>query len=110
MYPPMHEKPEKQNSFERLEMLWKRYPKYHERTTFARMEDLLEEHESWQEDFTEELREEYDSGGYGKFLVQLSWADLPYRYAAKEAILEAGDPEPNPYVEAFLEEVMSDAF
>lgn len=47
-YPPTHEKPSDDLSFDRLDMLWKRYPQYHERTTFSTMEELLEEHESWE--------------------------------------------------------------
>ena len=51
MYPPVHERPEDIRSFDRLEMLWERYPRYHEMTTFSTMEALLSEHESWQEEF-----------------------------------------------------------
>ena len=43
-YPPVHKKPDTDYSFERLEMLWERYPQYHERTTFSTMDALLEEH------------------------------------------------------------------
>ena len=101
--PPLHEKPSEAYSFKRLEMLWDRYPQYHERTTFAVMEDLLAEHESWQEDF-EALREEYETNGYDRFLVQLSWADLPYRYATKQLIEAAGELPENPYVKAFMDQ------
>ena len=87
--------------FERLEMLWKRYPQYHERTTFSTMEELILEHESWQKDF-EDLREEYAANQYDRFLVQLSWSDLAYRYAAMEKIRDAGPLQPNPYVDAFM--------
>ncbi len=102
-YPPVHEKLHFSDDFGRLEMLWERYPQHHERTTFAVMEDLLAEHESWQQDFAE-LREEYEENGYDRFLVQLSWADLAYRHAAMERIREAGPLEPNPYVAAFMEQ------
>ena len=85
MYPPIHKKPRSSYSFERLDMLWERYPQFHERTTFSTLEALLEEHESYQKDF-DELREEYEAGQYEQFLVQLSWADLSYRYATKELI------------------------
>ncbi len=99
----IHKKPSEAKTFDRLEMLWERYPQYHEKTVFASMEELLPEHESWQKDFEEEeLREEYAANQYDRFLVQLSWADLPYRYAARERILEAGPLPENPYVEAFM--------
>ncbi len=90
-------------SFDRLEMLWKRYPQYHEMTTFSTMEELLPEHESWQKDF-EALKEEYDAGNYDRFLVQLSWSDLPYRYATMELIKKAGPLAENPCVKAFMEQ------
>ena len=98
-----HEKPKTSLSFDRLDMLWERYPQYHERTTFATMEELLPEHESWQEDF-EELREEYEENQYDQFLVQLSWSDLPYRKATKDLILQAGSLPENPYVRDFLQQ------
>ena len=82
MYPTIHKRPPVSDSFERLDMLWERYPQYRERTVFSSMEELLVEHESWQEDF-EDVREEYESGQYDRFLIRLSWADLPYRYATK---------------------------
>ena len=85
MYPPPHKKPTPEKSFDRLVMLWERYPRYHERTTFSSMEALLEEHESYRKDF-EDVREEYETSRYEKFLVQLSWSDLPYRYAAKTPV------------------------
>ena len=104
MYPPIHEKPADDYSFDRLDMLWERYPQYHDRTTFAAMETLLEEHESWQKDFDDTLREEYVSGDYDRFLVQLSWSDLAYRHATKQLIEAAGPFSPNPYVESFMEQ------
>jgi hypothetical protein len=70
------------------------------------MEQLLEEHPSWGEDF-EDLREEYEAGQYDRFLIQLSWADLPYRYATRKLIEAAGadnSTSANPYVAAFLEQ------
>ena len=84
-------------------MLWERYPQYREMTTFTTMAELLPEHISWQEDF-EELREEYDAGSCDEFLVQLSWSDLPYRYATKKLIQADGPLEENPYVKAFMEQ------
>ena len=51
MYPPIHEKPTNTYSFDRLRMLWERYPQYHEMTTFSTLDALLEEHESYQKDF-----------------------------------------------------------
>lgn len=85
LFPPIHEKIQTDYSFDRLEMLWERYPRYHDMSTFSTMDALLEEHTSWQEDF-EDVREEYESNHYERFLVQLSWADLPYRYATKKLI------------------------
>ena len=102
-YPPVHEQPSARRSFDRLEKLWERYPQYHERMTFSTMEELLPEHESWQEDF-EVVREEYYTGDCDRFLVQLSWSDLPYRYATKELISKAGCLPVNPYVSAFMEQ------
>ena len=101
MYPPIHEKPAQITSFDRLDLLWDRYPRYHEKTTFATLDDLLEEHASYQKDF-EDLREEYVENGYDRFLVQLSWSDLAYRQAAREMIEAAGPFPPNPFVEAFM--------
>ena len=106
MYPPIHEKTPYTFSFERLDRLWNRYPQYHEMTTFSTMEQLLEEHPSWGEDF-EDLREEYEAGQYDRFLIQLSWADLSYRYATRKLIEAAGadnSTSANPYVAAFLEQ------
>lgn len=106
LYPPIHEKTPYTFSFERLDRLWVRYPQYHEMTTFSTMEQLLEEHPSWGEDF-EDLREEYEAGQYDRFLIQLSWADLPYRYATRKLIEAAGadnSTSANPYVAAFLEQ------
>lgn len=103
MYPPIHKKPQITYSFDRLDMLWDRYPQFHEMSTFATLEELLEDHESYRKDF-DELREEYESGGYDRFLVQLSWSDLPYRRATKEFIEKAGSIRTNPYVEAFIDQ------
>lgn len=101
MYPPIHKKPSPIRHFDRLDMLWEKYPKYHEKTTFARLEDLLEEHESYRKDF-DDVREEYEDNGYDRFLVQLSWSDLPYRYATKGLIQASPGLTGNPYVEAFM--------
>lgn len=84
-------------------MLWERYPQYHDMSTFSTLEKLLEEHESYQKDF-EDLRAEYESNHYEKFLIRLSWSDLPYRYATKGLIENAAPLPSNPYVEAFLEQ------
>ena len=100
MYPPIHEKPTITYSFDRLRMLWERYPQYHEMTTFSTLDALLEEHESYQKDF-EDLREEYISNNYEHFLVQLSWSDLAYRYATMK-LIENDEFLPNSYVDAFL--------
>lgn len=103
MYPTIHKRPPVSDSFERLDMLWDRYPQYRERTVFSSMEELLAEHESWQENF-EDVREEYESGQYDRFLIRLSWADLPYRYATKQLIEKAPALPENPYVEAFMDQ------
>ena len=103
MYPMIHKQPVPDHSFERLDQLWERYPKYHEMKTFSTMEELLAEHESWQEDF-EEFRQEYTDHQYDRFLIQLSWSDLPYRYEAKKRILEAGPLRANPHVKAFTDQ------
>lgn len=100
MYPPIHEKPTITYSYDRLRMLWDRYPQYHEMTTFSTLDALLEEHESYQKDF-EDLREEYISNDYERFLVQLSWSDLSYRYATMK-LIENDEFPSNPYVDAFL--------
>ena len=100
----IHEKPGQIYSFDRLKMLWERYPQYHERTIFTGLDELLAEHESYQKDF-DDVREEYIANQYERFLVQLSWADLPYRYATMEKICQEPDAEklrPNPYVKAFM--------
>ena len=88
LYPPIHEKTVEEFTFDRLDLLWERYPQYHTMSTFSTMDALLQEHESWQEDY-EDVREEYEANHYERFLVQLSWADLPYRYATKAVIEEA---------------------
>ncbi len=84
-------------------MLWNRYPQYHDMSTFSTLEELLEEHESYQNDF-EDLRTEYESNHYEQFLIRLSWSDLPYRYATKHLIEKAAPMPSNPFVEAFLEQ------
>ena len=101
-YPPIHEKPVSSFSFDRLEVLWNRYPQHHEMHTFTTLDQLLEEHGSYQKKLDEALREEYIAGQYERFLVRLSWSDLPYRYATKEKIEAAGTFTVNPYVQAFL--------
>ena len=101
MYPPVHVKPAQSFSFGRLNMLWNKYPQYHSLTTFSSLDTLLEEHESYQKDF-DELREEYESHQYDRFLVQLSWDDLPYRYATKELIEATSPLSANSYVESFM--------
>ena len=89
-------------SFDRLDKLWERYPRYHSMTTFSDLDTLLAEHESYQKDFDADVRKEYEEGGYDRFLVQLSWQDLAYRYETRRLIEKAGDFALNPYVEAFL--------
>ena len=115
LYPPVHEKTPLTFSFDRIEMLWERYPQYHEMAAFSTLDALLQDHESWQKDFGD-LRKEYEENQYDRFLVQLSWADLPYRYATKKLIessgkrvessgqpIECSGPTAeNPYVQAFM--------
>ena len=102
-HPPIHKRTEPVYSFDRLDMLWNRYPQYHEATVFSTLEDLLEEHESYRKDF-DDVREEYTANAYDRFLIQLSWTDLPYRQATKELILAAKPLTSNPYVDAFMEQ------
>lgn len=103
MYPPIHQKQPDSAGFGRLDMLWKRYPQYHEMTVFSTLEELLSEHESYQEGF-EDVREEYTANHYEDFLVQLSLTDLPYRYETKKLIEKAGSFSRNSYVKAFLDQ------
>lgn len=102
-YPPVHKKPDMPLSFDRLDMLWEKYPRYHERTIFSSIDQLLEEHESYREDFAD-LQEEYREKQYESFLVQLSWSDLAYRYATKKMIESNAPFSANPYVETFMEQ------
>ena len=101
MYPPTYEYLPESLSFDRLDMLWECYPQYHEMTTFSTIETLLEEHESWQEDF-EELLEKYDENQYDWFLVQLSWSVLSCRYRTKGLIKEADPSMSNTYIDTFM--------
>ena len=103
MYPSIHEKPRDIFSYDRLNMLWERYPQYREMKSFSSLDTLLEEHESWQKDF-EGLRDEYLAGDYDRFLVQLAWSDLPYRHATKELIEASGSFTVSPYVAEFMEQ------
>ena len=102
-YPPVHQKPPASYSYERLEMLWNRYPQYHCMSTFSTLETLLQEHDSYQQDF-EDVQNEYISNHYDRFLVQLSWSDLGYRYATKELIEASVTLPENPYVKEFMEQ------
>ena len=101
---PIHEKPAASFSFDRLDIFWERYPQYHERTTFGTLDDILEEHETYQKDFDEELRDEYLKNDYGRFLVNLSWSDLAYRYATKELITASPPFQENPYMASFMDQ------
>lgn len=102
----IHEKPAASFTFDRLDRLWARYPQYHERTTFSTMEALLEEHASYREVFDEEIRDEYMEKGYDRFLINLSWSDLAYRYETRRLIETTEVPERNPYADAFMEQFM----
>lgn len=95
---PIHKPTEYAFDFSRLDMLWEKYPKYHEKSLFSSLNQLLEEHESYQKDFDDTLREEYIQSDYERFLVQLSWADLPYRQDTRRMIEEAGALNENTYV------------
>lgn len=101
-YPPVHEKPAENFTFDRLDLLWDRYPQHHEIKTFTTLEALLEEHASYRERLDEALKEEYVNKGYERFLIQLSWSDLPCRHAAKMCIEQAPPCTPNRYVQEFL--------
>jgi len=101
---PIHLKTEQNDSFERLEKLWERYPQFHEVSVFTTLDGLLEEHESYQKDFDDTLKEEYLKKRYDRFLVQLSWSDLPYRRETKRLIEGHADFPENPYVKAFMEQ------
>ncbi len=104
MYPPIHEKTLFPDDFDRLEKLWGKYPQFHDFSVFSTLDEILEEHESYQKDFNDDLRKEYETGDYGRFLIQLSWADLPYRYATKNLVEKSGPVKSNGYVERFLEQ------
>lgn len=99
----VHEKRIYPDTFERLDMLWEKYPQYREMTTFASLEEILEEHESYRDGF-DEVRDEYVQNQYDKFLIQLSWEDLPYRYATRDLIEKNGTAPDNEYVKAFIEQ------
>ena len=103
-YPPIHNKPTVSTSFDRLEMLWDRYPAHHEMSTCTTLDQLLEEHESYRKTFDEALRAEYEAGHYDRFLIRLSWDDLPYRYATRARILAEAPFQINPYVQTFLDQ------
>ncbi len=100
---PIHDKPPLVKDFNRLKMLWEKYPQYRERTTFSSVENLLKEHESYRKDY-EDVREEYECNRYDRFLIRLSWADLPYRYGTMKKILQEPELSANSYVEEFMDQ------
>ena len=100
---PTHQKPSNTADFDRLNILWNRYPQHHEMSVFSTLEELLSEHESYQEGF-EDVRKEYIEKHYENFLVQLSLTDLPYRYETKKLIEKADSFSVNPYVKAFMDQ------
>ena len=102
-YPPIHPKPTASFSFDRLDALWERFPQYHEMKTFTTLDGLLEEHKSYQKDFSD-LREEYEANHYEGFLIQLSLSDLPHRHATKMLVHSAGPFRRNSYVDTFMEQ------
>ena len=106
-YPKVHKRPEPliPNTFQRLDSLWERYPQYHERKLFTSLEELLEDHESYQEDFEDaDLVREYKENHMEKFLVRLSWSDLAYRQATRRLIEAAGSLQKNYYVDKFMKQ------
>ena len=102
MYPPVHNKPEYEYSYDRLNMLWDKYPNHHKRTTFATLDEILEEHESYRKDF-DDVKDEYLENGYDAFLIQLSWDDLAYRYATMEMLIDI-TIQRNPFIDAFMKQ------
>ncbi len=82
--------------------LWDKYPEHHEISTFATLDSILEEHDSYRKDFDDEVRAEYIEKGYEAFLIKLSWDDLPYRYKTMELLSSAPEIPRNSYVDAFL--------
>ncbi len=99
---PIHEKIVFPDSFDRLEMLWDKYPQFHDPVVFTTLDELLNEHESYQKDFDDDLRKEYESEGFSRFLIRLSWEDLPYRFATKELIEKSRPLKLNEFVEGFM--------
>ena len=98
---PIHKEKITPNTFERLEMLWEKYPQFHEKVLFTSLDGLLAEHDSYAEGF-DEVRQEYLDNGYDRFLIQLGWSDLPYRMATKE-LIESSEPMlRNRYVDDFM--------
>ena len=55
---PIHKRNELSDSFERLDLLWEKYPQFREMSTFTSLDTLLEEHSSYQDGF-DELKDEY---------------------------------------------------
>ena len=102
-YPPVHKRSPEVCSFERLHMLWEKYPKYHEVRPVPSIDELVGQYESWKADY-EEIREEYLSEDFGQFLIDLSWADLPYRYATGRLLEEKGMDADNTYVKTFMDQ------
>ncbi len=96
--------------YARLDMLWERYPRYHEMTCFTTLDQLLQDHESYTKDFDDKLRQEYEENHYQKFLIQLSWSDLPYRYQTRKLIESAGTLAENAYVSEFLSQFSAFGF
>ena len=99
---PIHNRPANKYCFDRLMTLWDKYPEHHEISTFATLDSILEEHESYQKDFDDEFRTEYIEKGYEAFLIKLSWNDLPYRYKTMELLSSGPEISRNSYVDAFL--------
>ncbi|MBR4445317.1 MAG: hypothetical protein IKS37_05430 [Solobacterium sp.] len=99
----VHEKTEYSFSFERLKMLYERYPQYHVKHPFTTLDALLDEHPRYQETIAQ-VQDEYMENGYEQFLVRLGLDDLPYRYETMKKIEAHGPFEMNPYVRDFLQQ------
>ncbi len=92
------------DSFERLDMLWEKYPQFRQKQPRPCLDNLLAEHESWQEEFTDDLRLAYEEDHDDEFLVPLSRNDLSFRMETRRLIEQAPQMPDNPFVSSFLEQ------
>lgn len=102
---PVHTKPKPvdDQDFSRLEKLWANYKRDRSCTTFTTLEQLLEDHPSYQDGFPE-AEEEFRKNHYEKFFVQLSWSDLPYRWNTKQLLQKHAPIHANPLVTEFMKQ------